>query len=133
MSTLAAAGTPKRFDSDHAGTTTRPRGCRSSEGEPMRLPRARGPLSSCLLTVLAGPVRRGCGLEEAATAAVETAASVLSDEDAQLLLLQELSSDGLDGVDDQWERSPDVVSARAVLEDAVEAELRAAVALSVRR
>ena len=101
----------------------------------MRLPRARGPLSSCVLTVLTGPVRRGCGLEQAATGAVEAAASVLSDEDVQLglLLLQETGSDGLDGVDDHWERSPDVVSARAVLEDAVEAELRAAVALSVRR
>ena len=101
----------------------------------MRLPRARGPLSRYLLTVLTGPVRRGSGLEEAAAAAVGASDSVLSDEDVQLglLLLQELGSDGLDGVDDHWERSPDMVSARAVLEDAVEAELRAAVALSVRR
>ena len=101
----------------------------------MRLPRARGPLSRSVLTVLTGPVRRGCGLEEVAAAAVGATASALSDDDVQLglLLVQELSHDGLDGVDDQWERSPDLVSARAVLEDAVEAELRAAVALSVRR
>lgn len=101
----------------------------------MRLPRPRGPLSSHLVTVLREPVRRDRALDGLAATAVGTAESVLADEDVQLglLILQELSHDGLDGVDDGWERSPDVVSARAILEDAVEAELRAEVAQSVHR
>jgi hypothetical protein len=85
--------------------------------------------------VLREPVRGDRALDGVAATAVGVAESVLADEDVQLglLILQELSHDGLDGVDDGWERSPDVVSARAILEDAVEAELRAEVAPSVQR
>jgi hypothetical protein len=101
----------------------------------MRLPRARGPLSRHLLTCLTRPVNRDAQLEHEATAAASRSPSMTTDEDAQLalMMLQELSHDGLDGVDDRWEMSPDVTAARAVLEDAVEAELRQAVALVVRR
>jgi len=101
----------------------------------MRLPRPRGLLSSRLLSVLSGPVRRDGGLRDAAATAVQEAGTVLSDDDVQLglVLLQELSHDGLDAVDDSWERSADVVDARAVLEDAVEAELRDEVAPAVAR
>ena len=101
----------------------------------MRLPRPRGPLSSHLLTLLREPVHRDRALHQVAATAVRVAETVLADEDVQLglLMLQELDHDGLDGVDEGRERSPDVLTARAVLEDAVEAELRAEVAPAVQR
>ena len=92
----------------------------------MRVPRERGPLSRRVLTTLTGPVGQVVDLAGAATTAVRGARSVLADDDVQLglLVLQELSHDGLDDVDDRWEGSTEVLAARAVLEAAVESELR---------
>ncbi len=101
----------------------------------MRLPRARGSLSRQVLDTLLQPVHPAPGLADAARSRLTECATALDDEDVQLALtvLQELGYDGLDDVDDGWERSPDVLAARGVLEAAIESELVEAVSLMVRR
>lgn len=105
----------------------------------MRVPAARGPLSSALATALRGipgPVPEVRAAAEAAVAraavgragagADARAGGVLADDDVQLALLcmYELHYRGLDGVDEAWEWAPDLLAARAVLEEAFEAAVR---------
>ena len=95
----------------------------------MRQPAPRGPLSTTLLEALRRPPGPVPGLERAAEDAVGRADDVLADEDVQLTLfvLYELHYRGVDGVDDAWEWQPDLLAARAVLERAFEAAIRAVV------
>jgi len=94
----------------------------------MRRPEARGPLSAALLGTLTTPAAssRPVQLVGAAHEAVRAAGDVLTDDDVQLslTLLYELHYRGLDGVDDAWEWSPDLLAGRGVLERAFEQSLR---------
>jgi len=94
----------------------------------VKSPAARGPLSDRLLGSLAGPLAPVPDLPAMATRMV-SGCRALTDEDIQLslLVLQELAYEGIDAADERWERSPDLLATRVVLEDACEAELRAAV------
>ncbi len=95
----------------------------------MRVPAARGPLTTELLAALAGAPGPVPDVVRAAREAVGRATDVLADEDVQLALfvLYELHYRGIDGVDDAWEWQPDLLAARAVLEDAFERSVRALV------
>jgi hypothetical protein len=91
------------------------------------LPTPRGPLSQVLATTLATPVQLSPHVVEAARAAAAAAeGTVLRDDDFQLscAMLYELHYTGLDGTDPDWEWSPDLLSARAVLEQSLEQALR---------
>ena len=101
---------------------------RSPVARSVRSPAARGPLADRLLQALAGPLASVPDLPVMAARMV-SGCRALTDEDIQLslLVLQELHYDGIDTADERWERSPDLVATRVVLEDACEAELRAAV------
>lgn len=95
----------------------------------MRVPAARGPLSTALVDALRdapGPVPVVRAAAEAAVAGLADAGAVLADDDVQLALLcmYELHYRGLDGVDEAWEWSPDLLAARAVLEAAFEGAVR---------
>jgi hypothetical protein len=92
----------------------------------MRLPGARGPLSTALLLHLRRPEHAADQLAERATDAATAAEDVLVDDDVQLSLtvLYELSYRGLDGVDERWEWSPSLLAARRRLEERFEADLR---------
>ncbi|MBT2504114.1 iron-containing redox enzyme family protein [Curtobacterium sp. ISL-83] len=94
----------------------------------MTMPEARGPLSAAVTTALTAGTPTG-ELRRLATVAVEAAADVLTDDDVQLALfvLYELHYGGIAGVDDDLEWNPDLLAARAVLEVAHEAAVRAAV------
>ncbi len=95
----------------------------------MHVPAARGPLSSALVEALRGVPGPVPAVRAAAEAAVAASLDVLADEDVQLALLcmYELHYRGLDGVDEDWEWAPDLLAARAVLEEAFEAAVRALV------
>ncbi|WIE76966.1 iron-containing redox enzyme family protein [Curtobacterium sp. MCSS17_007] len=111
---------------------------------PMPVPEARGPLSAALIDALTtgtpGAGTPGAGtpgpdaLRDAATAAVDRAEDVLTDDDVQLtlFLLYELHYGGIVGVDDDLEWDPALLAARAVLETAHEAAVRAVVPLPER-
>lgn len=96
------------------------------------LPRARGELSEVVLELLAtaAPVSRSAprGLHDVATRAASTA-DVLADDDVQLALalLYELHYRGWGAENEHWEWDPELLAARAVLEDSFEAALRAQV------
>jgi hypothetical protein len=92
-------------------------------------PRPRGRLSEHLLQVLSGPPGPVSGLAASTRRAIAAGTDVSDNEDVQLALtiLYELHYRGLRGVDDRWEWSPDLIGARALIEDAFERELRAAV------
>ena len=92
-------------------------------------PRPRGRLSEHLLQVLSGPPGPVSGLAASTRRAIAAGTDVSGNEDVQLALtiLYELHYRGLRGVDDRWEWSPDLIGARALIEDAFEQELRAAV------
>ncbi|WP_396022526.1 iron-containing redox enzyme family protein [Cellulomonas palmilytica] len=97
----------------------------------MRAPGPRGPLGARVLRILAtAPDRVGdddrAALTVAARDALASSDDLLRDEDLQLTLfvLYELHYRGVDGVDDRWEWDPDLLRARAVLEDAFERVLR---------
>ncbi len=96
----------------------------------MHVPLPRGPVSATLLRVLAGSEEVELLGERAAelAAALDGApgATVLDSEDLQLslLVLYELHYQGLDGVDPDWEWSPDLLAVRAVLEGLLERALR---------
>ncbi len=90
------------------------------------MPAARGPLTSALVSALGGapgPVRE---VRAAASAAVAGTVDLLADDDIQLALfcMYELHYRGIDGVDEDWEWAPDLLAARAVLEEAFEAAVR---------
>jgi len=101
---------------------------------PMPLPTPRGPVSDELLRLLG---RRSSDATDLHAAVGRTLAapsgSWLEDDDVQVALtcMYELHYRGLDGVDDDWEWQPDVLTARAALERVVEAELRERVPVTV--
>ena len=88
---------------------------------------ARGQLSELLLDILSSEPDDALvdGLAEA-TAAALTTDDVLRDDDVQLsmFLLFALSYGSVPGLDASWEWHPSVVSARGLLERAMEAQLR---------
>jgi hypothetical protein len=90
----------------------------------MSLPTPRGPISAALLDALCGgtalDVPDLVGRIEASTG------DVLLDDDLQLALwvMYELHYGGLDGIDDTWEWSPDLLRVRGAAETRVEARLR---------
>lgn len=93
----------------------------------MRTPSARGALSSAIIDCLEGrPVEAGLIGREAERVA-RTTDDVLRDDDMQISLftLYELFYGGFEGVDDAFEWDGELLAARARLEDAVEARLRA--------
>ncbi len=96
----------------------------------MRAPSPRGPLTERLLETLRRPEGPCPELPAAASAAVRRSDDVLRDDDVQSALhtLFELHYTGLDGADEQWERSPHLLATRRVLEDAHLDAVRALVA-----
>lgn len=92
----------------------------------MHAPAARGPLSSALVSALRGTPGPVPEVRAAAQAAVAASDDVLADDDVQLALfcMYELHYRGIDGVDEDWEWAPDLLAARAVLEEAFEAAVR---------
>ncbi|QHT55904.1 iron-containing redox enzyme family protein [Cellulomonas sp. H30R-01] len=100
----------------------------------MKSPQPRGPLGAAVLDALTAAAPRTDApaddrLVQAARRAVERSTDLLTDEDVQLTLfvLYELHYAGVEGVDEAWEWAPDLLRARAVLEEAFERELRARV------
>jgi len=92
----------------------------------------RGPLSEALIAVLGSipsDVRDVGSLVDLAGQSVDAISSILRDDDIQLALfvLYSLHYGSLPGISDRWEWHPVLIEARAVLERAFEAELRAAV------
>lgn len=78
--------------------------------------------------VLSTPLDGGTGVGELAPLTrrvLERSADLLSDEDVQLTLyvMYELFYRGFEGVDDDWEWSPEVLGARRLIESAVERHL----------
>lgn len=100
----------------------------------MKLPHPRGPVSETLLNAL--PRKDASDvlpqLLTAAGHAVAATEDVLYDDDLQLALfcLYELHYGGLDGVDDRWEWDVQLLQVRALIEQRLEARLRASVAAS---
>ncbi|MEO7745606.1 MAG: iron-containing redox enzyme family protein [Actinomycetota bacterium] len=93
----------------------------------MSLPSPRGPLSQTLLDVLTCGTDVGQLVDEARhVTARRPAQDVLTDDDLQLALylMYELHYGGLEGVDDDWEWNPGLITARALLETVVEAAIR---------
>ena len=97
----------------------------------MHLPEPRGELGRELIAALGGVPRPLPAVEDWARALVAAGGDALMHEDLQLSLyvLYELHYRGFDGVDPEWEWSPDLLAARAVLEEAFERALRARVQL----
>jgi hypothetical protein len=97
----------------------------------VKIPSARGPVSSSLIDLLentnpdAEPALAAT-LHSATAAAVRNTADILDDDDLQVALFTayELRYSGLDGVDDAWEWHPDVVALCAAIERAFEQALR---------
>ncbi|MFP5347419.1 MAG: iron-containing redox enzyme family protein [Actinomycetes bacterium] len=87
----------------------------------------RGPLSHRLVSTLGSEPFRVEGLRDLAEDVVAASRFIVDDEDVQLslYLLYELHYGGLEGVDDRWEWSPQLLEARAVLEARFEQDLRA--------
>jgi len=98
----------------------------------MQLPPGRGPVSSALMRRL-----RGRGRLDADLVADEVSrrVNVLADDDLQLALAvaYELHYRGFDDADPRAEWSPEVLESRAVIEEAHEAALRAAVSAAPER
>jgi hypothetical protein len=92
----------------------------------VKLPQPRGELSAVTVEVLGGRGDRRRTLPSLAGDVVGEASDVLHDEDVQLTLfvMYALFYRGFDGVDDEWEWDPDVLTARAVLEEALTAAVR---------
>ncbi len=101
----------------------------------MKFPAPRGVISTALLGLLASTPGSGTAAlstwHNAVSAAVAGSDDISADEDLQLTLfcLYELHYSGLSGADEGWEWSPALIAARALIEDAFERELRAAVEL----
>lgn len=96
----------------------------------MKLPAVRGPLSAELLGILRStqPISPdgAAALHEAAERVTASAPRPSFNDDFQLSLfcLYELHYRGFEDVEDRWEWCPALISTRAVLESAFEAELR---------
>lgn len=99
----------------------------------MKRPEPRGELSALLLTVLTAEPEENAdalaALRERARALAGASEDILNDDDIQLTLfcLYELHYGGIDGVDDRWEWSPELLAARSDIEAVFEAELRSLV------
>ena len=99
----------------------------------MKIPAARGPVSTELFDLLRTPdgpsARELASVTEASRRAVGETSDILRDEDLQLTLfcLYELHYSGLEGVPDSLEWHPGLVALRLELEEAFEAALRRAV------
>lgn len=94
---------------------------------PMPMPEPRGPVSALLGEwLLAGPGERPASIMGEARRAVRRSESVLDDDDVQLSLfmLYELHYGGIADVDDRCEWDPQLLELRAVVEAALEADLR---------
>ncbi|MGF9649787.1 iron-containing redox enzyme family protein [Pseudarthrobacter oxydans] len=100
----------------------------------MKIPEARGPLSSALFTALsftAGTDDATTRVEELrrlVTAELAGTTDIIGDDDVQLALfcLYELHYSGLEGVSDDWEWEPGLIQVRGLLERPFEEALRAA-------
>jgi hypothetical protein len=97
----------------------------------VHLPEPRGELGRELVAGLGGVPRPLPAVEDRARGLVAAGGDALMHEDLQLSLyvLYELHYRGFDGVDPEWEWSPDLLATRAVLEEAFERALRARVQL----
>jgi hypothetical protein len=97
--------------------------------ERTRRPRERGPRSAALLEILTtDPTTSISSVLISALTDPGPPADPLQDDDLQLslFLLYELHYRGIDGVDDDWEWHPDLLSARRTLERSFEPALRLA-------
>ncbi|SDQ39432.1 iron-containing redox enzyme family protein [Quadrisphaera sp. DSM 44207] len=98
------------------------------EAARVRLPQARGDVSEALLRLVAGQGATAADVVAAARAVApgREAAQVLGDEDLQLALwlLYEAHYRGAGGLLDRWEWDLELLGARAVLEEHLEAALR---------
>ena len=101
--------------------------------QPMPMPTPRGPASEAVRETLLG-TRAGSDARTAIDAAVAATADIVTDDDLQLALftLYELHYGGIEGVDDSFEWDVDLLGARAVIEAAFEASLRAQVSVPER-
>jgi hypothetical protein len=97
----------------------------------VKIPSARGPVSTALVDLLENPLSEAeqaliARLHESATAAIHSTADLLQDDDLQVALFTayELRYSGLDGIDDAWEWHPAVLELCAVIEPAFEQTLR---------
>jgi hypothetical protein len=92
----------------------------------MRLPAPRGPLTDALVTALRRPRHEADVVVTRAAEIADGTVDPLADEDLQLALtvLYELHYRGFDEVDERWEWSPTLLTARAVLEERFEREVR---------
>jgi hypothetical protein len=97
----------------------------------VKIPSARGPVSTALVDLLENPLPEAepalvARLHESATAALRSTADLLQDDDLQVALFTayELRYSGLDGVDDAWEWHPAVLELCAAIEPAFEQTLR---------
>jgi len=97
---------------------------------PMSMPTARGPVTTALFRKITD-LDTADDLVGLVQAAVAASADVLIDDDLQLALfcLYELHYGGIEGVADRLEWDPTLLTARAVIEDALEAALRERVAV----
>lgn len=97
----------------------------------MRMPEVRGEVGSAVAALLRSePGEAGAGAARAAVeAALTRSEDVLRDEDLQatLFTLYALHYGGVEGVDDRWEWSPELLGLRARIEGAFESTLRAQV------
>ncbi len=93
----------------------------------MRLPSARGPLSSGVVQALSDPGGRDVAPLVQHVQELPAGTDLLADDDLHLALwmLYELHYGGFDGVDPDHEWDPDLLRLRAAMESVVEGELRA--------
>ena len=97
----------------------------------MSLPTPRGPISAAVLDAVSG--RGVLDVPDLVARVGESQGDVLLDDDLQLALwvMYELHYGGLEGVDDTWEWSPDLLRVRAAVEARFEATLRERTAADV--
>ncbi len=100
----------------------------------MKIPAARGPVSTALFSTLAElPGTDGSaleGLHRTVAGHLPETLDIIGDDDLQLTLfcLYELHYSGLEGVGDEWEWAPELIRVRQLLEKPFEAALREAAA-----
>ena len=98
----------------------------------MKIPSARGPISTGLFRLLAGSPGDDAAAQGALQDLVEAQLplidDIIGDDDLQLTLfcLYELHYGGLDGVTDRWEWNPGLITLRQLIEEPFERALRSA-------
>ena len=92
----------------------------------MHLPRERGPLSSAVISALAGTAPLDSPALTRAVQLLPDTVDVLVDDDVHLALwtMYELHYRGFEGVDDDWEWDPDLLRVRNALEERLLSEYR---------